>query len=123
MDQCACATRAHPGSPTGTATATPTGTTTATPTATAPRPQRRRTRGSRVEVEHRTFQGRVVWNGEDAASRVLASAAVLGMLAFVIMPIVYGVGLEYRFEVAIITNDYLALIVGGALVSASSLGR
>lgn len=54
---------------------------------------------------------------ERAARRVLGGAAVAGAIAFVVMSLVYGVALEYRFEVAIITIDYFALMVGGGLAA------
>ena len=57
---------------------------------------------------------------ERAARWVLAGAAVLAVLALALMSFAYGIGLEYRFEVAIITIDYFALILGGALIAASS---
>ena len=34
--------------------------------------------------------------------------------------VAYGIGLEYRFEVAIITIDHFALVLGGAIVAASA---
>lgn len=51
---------------------------------------------------------------------VLGGAAALGLIAFVAMSVAFGVGLEYRFEVAIIAIVYLALVVGGALVALSA---
>jgi hypothetical protein len=57
---------------------------------------------------------------QTATRWTLGLAAVIAVLALVVMSAVYGVGLEYRFEVAIITIDYFALVAGGALIAASS---
>ncbi len=57
---------------------------------------------------------------ERSARLVLSGAAVLAILALVIMSFAYGVGLEYRFEVAIITIDYFALAIGAGLIAASA---
>lgn len=52
-----------------------------------------------------------------AARWVFAAAAVLAPLALVLMTRAFGMGLEYRFEVAAIMIDYLTLAVGGALIA------
>lgn len=55
-----------------------------------------------------------------AARWVLAGAATLGVFALIAMSFAFGLGIEYRFEVAIITVDYFGLIIGGALVALSA---
>lgn len=57
---------------------------------------------------------------ERAARWVLWGAALLSVVTLVLMTSAYGMALEYRFEVAIITIDYFALAVGGALIAAST---
>ncbi len=54
---------------------------------------------------------------ERATRWVLVAAAVLGVLAFVGMSLYFGTALEYRFEVTIITIDWFALMVGGAMLA------
>ena len=56
-----------------------------------------------------------------AARWVFVGAALLGVLSLVVMSFAFGLGLEYRFEVAIIMIDYLALIIGGALIAAATV--
>lgn len=57
---------------------------------------------------------------QTAARWVLGGAAVLAVLALAVMAFVYGTGIEYRFEVAVITIDYFALMAGGTLVALAS---
>jgi hypothetical protein len=52
-----------------------------------------------------------------AARTVLIVGATLAVVAFVATTATYGVGLEYRFEVAAIVIDWLVLIVLGVLVA------
>jgi hypothetical protein len=42
---------------------------------------------------------------------------LLTVISFVLISILYGIYREYRFEVAVITIDYLALIIAGILLS------
>lgn len=62
-----------------------------------------------------------VFAGNDRLARALRwlfrAAAVLGIGAFVVLSLVYGQDLEYRFEITAITINWTALIVGGVLLS------
>lgn len=60
--------------------------------------------------------------GKGAVRWVLGGSAVLGALALVLMSFAFGIGIEYRFEVAIITIAYTALFIGGALLAVRSRG-
>lgn len=48
---------------------------------------------------------------------LLIVSAVLALGAYVAMSLLYGKELEYRFEVAVITINWLVLVVGGVLLS------
>ena len=52
-----------------------------------------------------------------AARWLLGIGAVLGLGAYVVMSILFGKALEYRFEVAIISINYMVLIAGGVLLA------
>lgn len=54
---------------------------------------------------------------ERAARWLLGIGAVLGLGAYVVMSILFGKALEYRFEVAIISINWLVLLVAGVLLS------
>lgn len=54
---------------------------------------------------------------ERAARWLLGIGAVLGLGAYVVMSILFGKALEYRFEVAIISINYMVLIAGGVLLA------
>lgn len=54
---------------------------------------------------------------ERAVRWLLGTGAVLGLGAYVVMSILFGKALEYRFEVAIISINWTILIVGGVLLA------
>jgi hypothetical protein len=62
-----------------------------------------------------------VFVGNDRLERalrwLLRVSAVVTVAAFVVMSLVYGPDLEYRFELLAISVDWLMLIVGGVLLS------
>lgn len=55
-----------------------------------------------------------------AARWIFAAAALLGVFALVAMSFAFGLGIEYRLEVALITIVYLALMLGGLMVTLST---
>lgn len=55
---------------------------------------------------------------ERAIRLILVAASVLAVASLVVLAIVYGSELEYRYEVAAIVIDWLALIVSGSLMGA-----
>jgi hypothetical protein len=54
---------------------------------------------------------------EMALRWIFAGSFVLVMLSLIVISIIYGIDREYRFEIAAILIDWLALIVAGILVS------
>lgn len=61
------------------------------------------------------FSGR---GGVERAIRwIFITAFLLALLALIVITALYGTGRGYRFEVAVISIDWLVLIVGGALLS------
>jgi len=53
---------------------------------------------------------------ERAIRCVFIGSAVLSIATFILLSLIYGQNLEYRFEVAVITINWLTLIVGGVLL-------
>ena len=54
---------------------------------------------------------------ECAIRRILLIGFILAFGSFIFMTSIYGINLEYRFEVTVITIDWLVLIVFGILLS------
>ena len=54
---------------------------------------------------------------ERALRWLLRASGVLAIGAFVVLSLIYGQDLEYRFEILVITIDWTVLIVGGVLLS------
>ena len=48
---------------------------------------------------------------------LLIGSGVLALVAYVVMSLIYGKDLEYRFEITVITINWLVLIVAGVLLS------
>lgn len=61
------------------------------------------------------FSGSGILNG--AIRWVFITSFILIIISFILINLKYGIKREYRFEVAAITKDWMALIVSGILVS------
>ena len=63
----------------------------------------------------------VVFDGRDRVEQalrwLLVAAFVLAVGVLIVMSLVYGHDLEYRFEIAIISIDWIVLIISGVLAS------
>ena len=60
-----------------------------------------------------TFSG--IRKGEKALRWIFLTGFILTILALVVFSVLYGIHREYRFEVAVITIDWLAVIIGGSV--------
>jgi hypothetical protein len=53
---------------------------------------------------------------ERAIRWLFIGSAVLSIATFILLSLIYGQDLEYRFEVAVIMINWLTLIAGGVLL-------
>ena len=54
---------------------------------------------------------------ESSIRWLLVASALLAFTAYIVLSLIYGRNLEYRFEVLIITLNWMTLIAGGVLLS------
>ncbi len=54
---------------------------------------------------------------EGAIRRIFIAGFVLTVISFIVLSILYGINLEYRFEVAAIAINWIVMIISGILLS------
>lgn len=57
----------------------------------------------------------MLWGGKLSSSLLICGLLAVG--SFLLLALLYGYDLEYRYEVTAIVIDWVGLIVGGALLS------